>query len=78
MFFFDENMPMRLASAMREQLGEETTHLYEHFGREGILDPAVLSYIGERGWILVSRDRKILRRAHERAVLEEWRRVRSS
>lgn len=70
-FFFDENMPRRVANALAEQLGESVTHLYDHFGPEGILDPEVLRFVGERGWFLVSRDRKILRRPHERCVIEE-------
>lgn len=70
-FFFDENMPRRLAEALHDDFGESATHLYHHFGRDGILDPAVLRYAGERGWVLISRDRKILRRPHERAVLQE-------
>lgn len=70
-FFFDENMPKRLAEAFSDDFGESVTHLYHHFGRDGILDPAVLRYVGERGWVLITRDRKILRRSHERAVIEE-------
>ena len=70
-FFFDENMPKRLADAFKDYLGESATHLYHHFGREGILDPEVLRFVGERGWFLVSRDRKIMRRPHERAVIQE-------
>lgn len=69
-FFFDENMPRRLADALREELGENATHLYDHFDRDGVLDAEVLKHVGERGWLLVSRDRRILRRAHERAVME--------
>ncbi|HEX6038795.1 DUF5615 family PIN-like protein [Longimicrobium sp.] len=70
-FFLDENMPRRLAAALREQLGENATHLYDHFGRTGVLDPEVLRFVGERGWLLVSRDRKIMRRPHERSVIEQ-------
>jgi PIN like domain len=69
-FFFDENMPRRLAEALSQQLGEGATHLYHHFGPEGVLDPDVLQFVGERGWYLVSRDRKIMRRPHEREVIE--------
>lgn len=64
-------MPRRLAESMRDHPGEAATHLYHHFGSEGILDPEVLKFVGEKGWFLVSRDRKILRRPHERAVIEE-------
>lgn len=64
-------MPRRLAESLRDQLGEAATHLYHHFGPEGILDPEVLRFVGENGWFLIGRDRRILRRAHERAVIEE-------
>lgn len=64
-------MPRRLANALSQQLGEDVTHLYDHFGPDGILDPDVLRYIASGGWILVSRDRKIMRRRHERVVIEE-------
>lgn len=69
-FFLDENMPRRLADALREQLGENVTHLYDHFGPNGALDPDVLRFVGERGWFLVSRDRKMMRRPHEREVIQ--------
>lgn len=71
-FFFDENMPHRLATSMRTHMGERTTHLYDHFGRDGVLDPVVLRFVGEQGWILVSRDRRIMRRAPERALIEQF------
>ena len=71
-FLFDENMPQRLATAMRTHMGERTTHVYDHFGRDGVLDPEVLRVVGENGWFLVSRDRRILRRAPERALIEEF------
>jgi hypothetical protein len=40
-FLFDENMPQRLATAMRTHMGERTTHVYDEFGRDGVLDPEV-------------------------------------
>ncbi len=64
-------MPKRVADALHDDFRESVTHLYHHFGPDGILDPEVLRYVGERGWFLVSRDRKILRRAHERAVIQQ-------
>jgi hypothetical protein len=70
-FFFDENMPRRLADAFKDHFGESATHLYHHFGADGVLDPDVLRFVGEQGWFLVSRDRKIMRRPHERRVIEE-------
>lgn len=70
-FFFDENMPRRLAEALQQHLGESVTHLYHHFGATGVLDPEVLRFVGERGGCLVTRDRKIMRRPHERRVIQE-------
>lgn len=69
-FFLDENMPRRLAEALHDHLGENVTHLYDHFGADGVLDPDVLRFVGNRGWFLVSRDLKIMRRPHEREVIE--------
>jgi hypothetical protein len=69
-FFLDENMPQRLAQALQAHLGQDVTHLYHHFGREGVLDPDVLRFVGERGWNLVSRDLRIMRRPQEREVIE--------
>lgn len=70
-FFFDENMPRRLAEALQQQFGESATHLYHHFPHKGVADPEVLRFVGENGWCLVTRDRRIMRRAHERRVIEE-------
>jgi hypothetical protein len=69
-FFLDENMPRRLAEALHEHLGENVTHLYDHFGADGVLDPDVLRLVGSQGWFLVTRDLKIMRRPHEREVIE--------
>jgi hypothetical protein len=69
-FFLDENMPRRLAEALHDHLGENVTHLYDHFGADGVLDPDVLRLVGNQGWFLVSRDLKIMRRPHEREVIQ--------
>ncbi|HEX8393266.1 MAG TPA: DUF5615 family PIN-like protein [Longimicrobium sp.] len=71
-FLFDENMPARLAHALRG-LGERCVHVGDPgIGLNNTPDEAVLAYAGERGWIYVGRDHRILHRPHERAVLKQW------
>jgi hypothetical protein len=70
-FLFDENMPPRLAHALRE-LGESCFHVTDPEIRlGGAPDEIVLRYAGERGWLFVGRDHNILHLAHERAALRE-------
>jgi hypothetical protein len=69
-FLFDENSPHRLVRSLRE-LGEAAFHVYD-VGLKQAPDEMVLRYAGERGWCIVSSDRKILQRPHERAVLSEF------
>ncbi len=68
-FLFDENAPPRLARSLRE-LGQNAWHVSD-LGLRGSPDREVLRYAGERGWVMVSSDRQILHRPHERAVLKE-------
>jgi hypothetical protein len=68
-FLFDENAPPRLARSLRE-LGEAAHHVHE-VGLRRAPDVDVLRYAGEREWCVVSADRMILRRPHERAVIGE-------
>lgn len=67
-FLFDENTPLRLARALREELGENAYHVLDVLHPRAP-DEVILKYAGERGWCLVGRDHAILRRPHERAVL---------
>jgi hypothetical protein len=69
-FLFDENSPQRLARSLREELGENAYHVYDVL-RPGTPDEMVLRHAGERGWCVLSRDHRILRRPHERSVLSE-------
>jgi hypothetical protein len=68
-FLFDENSPPRLVRSLRE-LGEEAVHVCD-VGLKTAPDEAVLRFAGSRGWCVVSSDRQILHRSHERAVLKE-------
>ena len=69
-FLFDENFPHRVVRAMREEWDESVVHVYDFWGRK-TPDPVVLRFAGERGWIVVSSDRRILKKPQERAVLKE-------
>jgi hypothetical protein len=69
-FLFDENSPRRLARALRENLGENAYHVYDVL-HPSAPDEMVLRHAGERGWCMISWDRRILRRPHERAVLTD-------
>lgn len=68
-FLFDENFPRRVVNALF-QLGEQAHHVHE-FLPPGTPDELVLRYAGERGWCMVTRDRNILKKAQERAVISE-------
>lgn len=69
-FLFDENSPHRLARSLRE-LGQPAFHVYD-VNLKQAPDEMVLRYAGEREWCIVSSDRKILHRPHERAVLSQY------
>lgn len=69
-FLFDENSPHRLVRSLRE-LGEAAFHVYD-VGLKQAPDEMVLRYAGEREWCIVSSDRNILHRPHERAVLKQF------
>ena len=69
-FLFDENLPRRLARALREDLGEAAYHVYDVL-HPSTPDEDVLRYAGERVWCTLSSDRRILHRPSERAVISE-------
>lgn len=69
-FLFDENSSPRLASALQE-VGESVTHVNQA-GLRGSPDELVLRHAGERGWFVISRDHRILRRPWERRVLTDF------
>jgi predicted nuclease of predicted toxin-antitoxin system len=65
-FLFDENIPEGIVVALRA-LNHVVAHVYEH-GLKGADDPVVFAFCAERGWLLVTRDKKIRRKPHERAA----------
>lgn len=63
---FDENIPQRIVVALRA-LNREVAHVYEH-GLRAAPDPEVFAFCSARGWVLLTRDKKIRRKPHERAA----------
>ena len=64
-FFFDNNLPEKLAQAMRLlDIDVTVEHLKEKF-RQDEKDEVWLKYVGEEGLILVTRDQKIRKRPVE-------------
>ena len=67
--FFDENLGKELALGLRG-FGEETLHLTERFS-PGTPDEDWLLFVAENGYVLFTRDKKILRRPQQRAIIKE-------
>lgn len=68
--FFDENLGKELALGLRG-FGEETLHLTERFS-PGKPDEEWLPYVAENGYVLFTRDKKILRRPQQLAIIKEY------
>jgi uncharacterized protein with PIN domain len=62
-FFFDNNLSHKIVKGLRE-FGEDVVHLADEFPRD-TTDEEWLPIVGERGWILITRDKKIRRRPAE-------------
>jgi hypothetical protein len=67
-FFFDNNLSPRLAAGLRA-FGEDVRHLREEFPPE-TPDEVWLPEIGRRGWYLITRDKRIPRKAAEVRALK--------
>ena len=67
--FFDENLGPPLAEGLKG-FGVDAMHLLEEFD-PGTPDIDWLPYVAKNGYILFTRDNKILLRPQERAILKE-------
>ena len=67
-FFVDENYGERLVTGLRDLGYDNIEHLLENFDR-ATPDEEWLEYIGERGYVLITRDKMIRRRPNEKAAL---------
>ena len=66
-FSLDENVSHKIAKAL-EALGRNVVHLYDVLPR-GTEDPEMLAELGRRGLFLITQDKKIKRKSHERRAL---------
>ena len=65
-FLFDENIPPGIVVGLRA-LNHDVAHVYEH-GLRSTPDPEIFAFVAARGWVLVTRDKKIRKKPHERAA----------
>ncbi|MBM3214900.1 hypothetical protein FJZ36_08300 [Candidatus Poribacteria bacterium] len=70
-FFIDEDLGKPLADGMKG-FGENVTHLLDEYPA-GTADVAWLQDVGQRGWLIVTRDERIRYRPAERATLTRCR-----
>jgi len=68
-FIFDENLSPGLAKGLNE-FGEDTEHITDHL-QPGATDELMLKLVGENGWFLITRDKKIRRRPIEKEALKK-------
>ena len=74
-FFFDNNLPPRLAKAIQALVAteHEVTHLRDRFSAD-TPDVTWLNALGaERNWVLICGDPRIMKRPHELRALQEAR-----
>jgi hypothetical protein len=69
-FFFDNNLGKQLSEGLKA-FGEDTCHLQDHFNPD-TSDDEWLKFIGEKGWFLISVDKRIRRRPIERQALIDY------
>jgi hypothetical protein len=67
--FFDENLGKQLALGLRG-FGEDAIHLTEVFA-PGTPDEEWLPYVGEKGYILFTIDKRIRRRPLQKSLIRE-------
>lgn len=69
-FFIDNNLSSRLANGMKA-FGENVDHLTDHFP-DDTPDTEWLKYIGDNGYILITRDDRIRRKPAELDALRTF------
>ncbi|MCJ7646177.1 DUF5615 family PIN-like protein [bacterium] len=70
-FFFDEGLGQNLAKGLH-LAGKNVEHVLDRFP-DGTKDVEWLSYVGENGLILVTKDKGIKRKPNEKALLLKYR-----
>lgn len=68
-FFIDNNLSAKLAAGMKG-FGEEVVHLTEVFPGDTD-DEEWLRFVGDNGWVVITRDERIRRRKAQREALRD-------
>ena len=70
MIFFDRSIPKGVAEALK-QVREDVFWLEDVFPEHWIKDWEWIPTVGERGWLVVSKDKKIRTRSEERRAVKD-------
>ena len=70
MIFFDRSIPKGVAEALK-QVREDVFWLEDVFPEHWIKDREWIPTVGERGWLVVSKDKKIRTRPEERRAVKD-------
>lgn len=68
-FLFDENLSINIAKAL-QMLGKPIQHLFEILPRS-TQDEVLFRELSQRGWFLLTQDKKIKRNRHQREALKQ-------
>ncbi|MGH7603363.1 MAG: DUF5615 family PIN-like protein [Gemmatimonadaceae bacterium] len=68
-FFFDENMPPKVAAALQTLGTCEARHLVDYLPR-GTADEEIFQFVAAKGWLLLTQDIRIRRNPHQREALK--------
>lgn len=69
-YIFDENIAPQVAKGLKA-FGKDVSHITDHLPR-GSKDVDVLKYVGERGYTLITRDRKIYKNPAEKNAIYKF------
>jgi len=74
-YFFDNCISSKIARIIKDTRRSDVVHLSDEFPRvqypNGVPDPVWIPVVGEREWVVVSGDLRILRNPAHRRTLEK-------
>jgi hypothetical protein len=70
-FFFDNNVSKKIVEGLKA-FGEEVVHLQDKFPEDSA-DIEWLQYVGEKGFVLITRDERVRRNPAEIAAIKKFR-----
>jgi predicted nuclease of predicted toxin-antitoxin system len=69
-FFFDNNVSKKIVEGLKA-FGEEVVHLQDKFPEDSA-DIEWLQYVGEKGFVLITRDERVRRNPAEMAAIRKF------